>query len=543
MKFLRFINIRDDYTISWTSNKIQGRTTGAGLEWSSDRKSLVYKYDATLGRQINTNDVLNLLHATAKHSNLRSNISSNEKQLAERSANGYSKSAIRDDGEKSYLLNSNPIQVLDIVEPTNGYGGRLVYHSNVIYNERNSSVINAQIPDANGAAAFNINKVVKANAANNGVIYKAQLYLTPYNPKGYIKKLGQNLSNTNNVINVYFVPSDKVNPNLTVGNYDQHTVYSGEIFKNRITVSDDYGLNTVATTNDSALAMTRNNNELIGHAPNVTSSTNKILKIKATDKSGNESIVSFTVNIKPLNEKYKITTSSNNQSPVRINNIQNNTSLSVEDQNKVKASISTTKVLGARNYVNEASNDIRSQVVSNVSKNGNNVSVIVTTTYTDGTTNSVTVPVKHVLLDVVPNPRTTVRGQQFPSGKGSSPNDFFSLRTGGPVDARIVWVNNQGSDINSNQIGRDITLHAEIYFDGETTPIRKDTTYKLSQSMPKQIYETTMNGRFNSAGDTAPGNFVQGVNRYWPEHMNYRWSKDQVRQVQVMQVHLLKQLQ
>ena len=30
----------------------------------------------------------------------------------------------------------------------------------------------------------------------------------------------------------------------------------------------------------------------------------------------------------------------------------------------------------------------------------------------------------------------------------------FSLRTGGPVDARIVWVNNQGPDINSNQIGR-----------------------------------------------------------------------------------------
>ena len=44
-----------------------------------------------------------------------------------------------------------------------------------------------------------------------GVIYKAQLYLAPYSPKVYIEKLGQNLSNTNNVINVYFVPSDKVN--------------------------------------------------------------------------------------------------------------------------------------------------------------------------------------------------------------------------------------------------------------------------------------------------------------------------------------------
>lgn len=57
-------------------------------------------------------------------------------------------------------------------------------------------------------------KLLKANAANNGimgVIYKAQLYLAPYSPKVYIEKLGQNLSNTNNVINVYFVPSDKIN--------------------------------------------------------------------------------------------------------------------------------------------------------------------------------------------------------------------------------------------------------------------------------------------------------------------------------------------
>ncbi|MDU3969243.1 MAG: hyperosmolarity resistance protein Ebh, partial [Staphylococcus epidermidis] len=435
MNFLRWVNIRDDYTISWTSSKIQGRNTDGGLEWSPDHKSLIYKYDATLGRQINTNDVLTLLQATAKSSNLRSNINSNEKQLAERGSNGYSKSIIRDDGEKSYLLNSNPIQVLDLVEPDNGYGGRQVSHSNVIYNEKNSSIVNGQVPEANGASAFNIDKVVKANAANNGimgVIYKAQLYLAPYSPKGYIEKLGQNLSNTNNVINVYFVPSDKVNPSISVGNYDHHTVYSGETFKNTINVNDNYGLNTVASTSDSAITMTRNNNELVGQAPNVTNSTNKIVKVKVTDKSGNESIVSFTVNIKPLNEKYRITTSSSNQTPVRISNIQNNANLSIEDQNRVKSSLSMTKTLGTRNYVNESNNDVRSQVVSKVNRSGNNATVNVTTTFSDGTTNTITVPVKHVLLEVVPTTRTTVRGQQFPTGKGTSPNDFFSLRTGGP---------------------------------------------------------------------------------------------------------------
>ena len=197
----------------------------------------------------------------------------------------------------------------------------------------------------------------------------------------------------------------------------------------------------------------------------------------------------------------------------------------LEDQNRVKSSLSMTKILGTRNYVNESNNDVRSQVVSKVNRSGNNATVNVTTTFSDGTTNTITVPVKHVLLEVVPTTRTTVRGQQFPTGKGTSPNDFFSLRTGGPVDARIVWVNNQGPDINSNQIGRDLTLHAEIFFDGETTPIRKDTTYKLSQSIPKQIYETTINGRFNSSGDAYPGNFVQAVNQYWPEHMDFRWAQ------------------
>ena len=33
MNFLRWVNIRDDYTISWTSSKIQGRNTDGGLEW------------------------------------------------------------------------------------------------------------------------------------------------------------------------------------------------------------------------------------------------------------------------------------------------------------------------------------------------------------------------------------------------------------------------------------------------------------------------------------------------------------------------------
>ena len=43
-----------------------------------------------------------------------------------------------------------------------------------------------------------------------------------------------------------------------------------------------------------------------------------------------------------------------------------------------------TKILGTRNYVNESNNDVRSQVVSKVNRSGNNATVNVTTTFSDG---------------------------------------------------------------------------------------------------------------------------------------------------------------
>ncbi|WP_222119082.1 hypothetical protein, partial [Staphylococcus epidermidis] len=68
---------------------------------------------------------------------------------------------------------------------------------------------------------------------------------------------------------------------------------------------------------------------------------------------------------------------------------------------------------------------------------------------------------------------------------------------GGRVDGRIVWVNNEGGDINSNEIGRDLRLEGEILFDGERRGIRKDSSYKLSECIGKEIYERSMNGGFN----------------------------------------------
>ena len=66
--------------MTWTNAKIANRPTDGGLSWSDDHKSLIYRYDATLGTQITTNDILTMLKATTTVPGLRNNITGNEKQ-------------------------------------------------------------------------------------------------------------------------------------------------------------------------------------------------------------------------------------------------------------------------------------------------------------------------------------------------------------------------------------------------------------------------------------------------------------------------------
>lgn len=79
MNFLRWVNFPQDYTVSWTNAKIANRPTDGGLSWSDDHKSLIYRYDATLGTQITTNDILTMLKATTTVPGLRNDITGNEK--------------------------------------------------------------------------------------------------------------------------------------------------------------------------------------------------------------------------------------------------------------------------------------------------------------------------------------------------------------------------------------------------------------------------------------------------------------------------------
>ncbi|WP_251352832.1 Rib/alpha-like domain-containing protein, partial [Staphylococcus aureus] len=97
------------------------------------------------------------------------------------------------------------------------------------------------------------------------------------------------------------------------------------------------------------------------------------------------------------------------------------------DQTAIINSLTFTTNAPNRSYATASANEITSKTVSNVHRTGNNASVTVTVTYQDGTTSTVNVPVKHVIPEIVSHPHYTVQGQDFPTGNGSSPSDYFKL--------------------------------------------------------------------------------------------------------------------
>ncbi|HDI1053422.1 TPA: hyperosmolarity resistance protein Ebh [Staphylococcus aureus] len=538
MNFLRWVNFPQDYTVTWTNAKIANRPTDGGLSWSDDHKSLIYRYDATLGTQITTNDILTMLKATTTVPGLRNNITGNEKSQAEAGGRpnfrttGYSQSNATTDGQRQFTLNGQVIQVLDIINPSNGYGGQPVTNSNTRANHSNSTVVNVNEPAANGAGAFTIDHVVKSNSTHNAsdAVYKAQLYLTPYGPKQYVEHLNQNTGNTTDAINIYFVPSDLVNPTISVGNYTNHQVFSGETFTNTITANDNFGVQSVTVPNTSQITGTVDNNHqhVSATAPNVTSATNKTINLLATDTSGNTATTSFNVTVKPLRDKYRVGTSSTAANPVRIANISNNATVSQADQTTIINSLTFTETVPNRSYARASANEITSKTVSNVSRTGNNANVTVTVTYQDGTTSTVTVPVKHVIPEIVAHSHYTVQGQDFPAGNGSSASDYFKLSNGSDIaDATITWVSGQAPNKDNTRIGEDIKVTAHILIDGETTPITKTATYKVVRTVPKHVFETARGVLYPGVSDMYDAKqYVKPVNNSWStnaQHMNFQF--------------------
>lgn len=279
---------------------------------------------------------------------------------------------------------------------------------------------------------------------------------------------------------------------------------------------------TVPTTSQLTGTVDNNHQHVSATAPNVTSTTNKTINLVATDTSGNTATTSFNVTIKPLRDKYRVGTSSTAANPVRIANISNNATVSQADQTAIINSLTFTSNAPNRNYATASANEITSKTVSNVSRTGNNAQVTVTVTYQDGTTSTVTVPVKRVIPEIVAHSHYTVQGQDFPTGNGASASDYFKLSNGSAIpDATITWVSGQAPNKNNTTIGQDINVTAHILIDGETTPITKTATYKVVRTVPKQVFETARGVLYPGVSDMYDAKqYVKPVNNSWSTMRN-----------------------
>ena len=198
-KLTKLPNIRTDYDVTWTADKIQGRDTDEGISWSNDSKTtIIYRYDPTKAEEFDTNKILNLLKATPK-----------DKQAGLRDLTGgeqLSYEGTGNNGRKShmhYVLQDNePTTELTLGNMNSAYwqGVQKVSNSDVNLGDN--------LSDA-GSYSWDTEAGSVTVAAKKGKIFKARLFVEPY-AMTYYKHVyleqGRNPGNTAKAINVIFVP-------------------------------------------------------------------------------------------------------------------------------------------------------------------------------------------------------------------------------------------------------------------------------------------------------------------------------------------------
>ena len=197
-KLTRLADIRKDYTVSWTKDKIEGRTTDEGLSWSEDKKTIIYRYDPTAAKEFDTNKILDLLKATAKDKNsgLR-DLTGNEK-LDHEGVDGKDKKS-----HVGYVIKDD--------QPTTELSLGNMSGANWQYSQKvdNSGVdLGDNLSEAGSYSWDNDAKPVFV-AAKKGKVYKARLFVLPYGLTMYRNVYMENGNqpwNTPKAINVIFVP-------------------------------------------------------------------------------------------------------------------------------------------------------------------------------------------------------------------------------------------------------------------------------------------------------------------------------------------------
>lgn len=205
-KLTRLVDIRKDYDVSWTKQKMDGRESDDGFEWSKDHKTLIYRYDSSKAISFKSGEVLKLLQATAKKGaagqplvqGLRDLKGDEGSTSAREGRNGKPKKS-----HMSYVLDENdqPTGVLDLGVMGGPYwnGDPAVTNSDKDLGEKEAKV---------GKYTWDQEAEPIEVAAKDNQVFKARLFVTPYELT-YYRSIYGNPFNTPKAINVIFVPQTK----------------------------------------------------------------------------------------------------------------------------------------------------------------------------------------------------------------------------------------------------------------------------------------------------------------------------------------------
>ncbi|MDK7192538.1 peptidase [Bifidobacterium sp. UMB1197] len=214
-KLTRLADIRKDYNVSWTKDKIDGRDTDEGFSWSEDKKTIIYRYDSTKAEEFDTNKILDLLKATAKDKNSGLRDLTGNEQLDHEGVDGKAKKS-----HVGYVIDKNgqPTTELSLGNMSGAYWQ---------YSQKvdNSGVdLGDNLSEAGSYSWDNEAKPVFV-AAKKGKVYKARLFVLPYGLTMYRNVYMENGNqpwNTPKAINVIFVPQTNHKTSDLKGSIDGH---------------------------------------------------------------------------------------------------------------------------------------------------------------------------------------------------------------------------------------------------------------------------------------------------------------------------------
>ncbi|WP_422111445.1 FIVAR domain-containing protein [Gardnerella sp. DNF00571G] len=198
-KLTKFVNIREDYDVSWKKNQIDGRDSDEGLSWSEDHKTIIYRYDPTKAVAFKSGDVTKLLTATPKTGKEGLRTLTGGENLDHEGAPGQEKKS-----HVGYILqNGQPTGELTLGIMKSGYwtGDPQITGTDVNMGDVLAKADSYTWND--GAEPVKV-------ASKDGKIYRARLFVAPYGMESYqyvyTHPDGKNPNNTSKAINVIFVP-------------------------------------------------------------------------------------------------------------------------------------------------------------------------------------------------------------------------------------------------------------------------------------------------------------------------------------------------